>query len=94
MEADPRNLIDDPRFRTYHRELAKERQFNTFDVLRYSGYEIRHSNVLAWLLRPADTHGIGSRFLKWFVDHVIGRFPAADRVRLAETSFEAGNVEV
>ena len=94
MEADPRNLIDDPRFHAYHRDLVKPRQFNTFDVLRYSGYEIRHSNVLAWLLRPADTHGIGSRFLKWFVDHVIGRFAAADRVRLAETSFEAGNVEV
>ena len=94
MEADLRNLIDDARFRAYHRELVGPREFNTFDVLRYSDYEIRHSNVLAWLLRPADTHGIGSRFLKWFVDHVIGRFPAADRVRLAETSFEAGNVEV
>ena len=94
MEADLPNLIDDPRFRAYHRELAKPREFNTFDVLRYSGYEIRHSNVLAWLLRPADTHGIGSRFLKWFVDHVIGRFAAADRVRLPEASFEAGNVEV
>ena len=58
MEADLRNLIDDPRFRAYHRELVKPREFNTFDVLRYSGCEIRHSNVLAWLIRPADTHGI------------------------------------
>ena len=94
METDLRNLIDDSRFRAYHRELVEAREFNTFDVLRYSGYEIRHSNVLAWLLRPADTHGIGSRFLKWFVNHVIGRFEATDRERLTKTSFEAGNVEV
>ena len=93
MEADLRNLIDDPRFRAYHRELVEPREFNTFDVLRYSGYEIRHSNVLAWLLRPADTHGIGSRFLKWFVNHVNRRL-AADLERLPATSFEAANVDV
>ena len=93
MDADLRNLIDDSRFRAYYRELVEPREFNTFDVLRYSDYEIRHSNVVAWLLRPADTHGIGSRFLKWFVNHVKGRFEAADRP-LPETSFEAGNVEV
>ena len=67
MNSDLRGLIDDPRFLAYHRayrrELVKAGQFNTFDVLRYADYEIRHSNVLAWLLRPADTHGIGPRFL-------------------------------
>ncbi len=94
METDLRNLIADSQFQAYHRELVEPREFNTFDVLRYSGYEIRHSNVLAWLLRPADTHGIGPRFLKWFVNHVTSRFAAADRQRLPETSFEAGNVEV
>ena len=94
MEGDLRRLIDDSRFRAYHRELVEPREFNTFDVLRYSGYEIRHSNVLAWLLRPTDTHGIGSRFLKWFVNHVMRRFAAGDRVRLPETSFEAANVDI
>ncbi len=93
MKEDLRSLIDDPRFLSYHRELVEAREFNTFDVLRYSGYEIRHSNVLAWLLRPADTHGIGSQFLKWFVNHVNGRL-APDLERLPKTSFEAGNVEV
>ena len=93
MEADLRKLIDDPRFRTYHRKLVEPRTFNTFDVLRYSGYEIRHSNVVAWLLRPADTHGIGSRFLEWFVDHVNRRL-APELERLPETSFETANVEV
>ncbi|MDE0126438.1 MAG: PD-(D/E)XK nuclease family protein [Bryobacterales bacterium] len=94
MEDDLRNLIDAPRFRAYHRKFGGPRKFNTFDVLQYANYEIRHSNVLAWLLRPADTHGIGSRFLRWFVNHVNGQFPAADTKPLPETSFEAGNVEV
>ena len=94
MEGDPRNLIDDPWFRAYHREFVEPREFNTFDVLKYSDYEIRHSNVLAWLLRPADNHETGTRFLKWFVNHVTRRFAAVDMERLPETSFEAGNVEV
>ena len=37
--------------------------FNPFDVLRYSDYEIRHSNVLAWLFQPNETHGIGEAFI-------------------------------
>ena len=94
MNSDLRDLIDDDRFRAYHRELLKPREFNTFDVLQYADYEIRHSNVLAWLLRPDDTHGIGPRFLKWFVGHVNGRLPAGDRVRVVETSFEPTNIDV
>ena len=96
MEDDLRNLIDDSRFRAYHRDLVEPREFNTFDVLRYADYEIRHSNVLAWLLRPADTHGIGPQFLKWFVTHVNRRLAAGDmdEVVLPQTSFEAANVDV
>ncbi len=87
-------LIEDRRFRAYHRELVKPGEFNTFDVLRYADYEIRHSNVLAWLLRPAETHGIGSRFLKWFVNQVNGRLGAGALEPLSEASFEAANVDV
>ena len=64
MEEDLKRLLDDPRFRDYHERTRKREDFNTFDVLRYSDYEIRHSNVLAWLLQPGATHGIGDEFLK------------------------------
>ena len=93
MNSDLRGLIDDSRFRAYRRELVRRREFNTFDVLQYANYEIRHSNVLAWLLRPGGTHGIGPRFLKWFVGRVNDQLPARDRVR-PETGFEAANVDV
>lgn len=94
MEGDLRKLIDDRLFRNYHREFLKPREFNTFDVLRYADYEIRHSNVLAWLLRPADTHGLGGRFLEWFVNHVKERLAAADGGPQRATDFEAANVVV
>ncbi len=94
MERDVRGLIDDPQFRAYHRELLKPREFNTFDVLQYADYEIRHSNVLAWLLRPGHTHGIGARFLKWFVDQIDKRLPVANADRLPAIGFEASNVAV
>ena len=61
-------LVGDSGFLRYHAEYAKRREFNAFDVLRYAEYEIRHSNVLAWLLDPNETtHGIGRTFLEWFL---------------------------
>ena len=59
-------LIADPRFLRYHAETRKGNKFNPFDVLRYSDYEIRHSNVLAWLFQPDETHGVGDAFLRDF----------------------------
>ena len=94
MKGDLRKLIDDGRFREYHREFLKPREFNTFDVLRYADYEIRHSNVLAWLFRPADTHGIGERFLRWFVERVNRRLVAANEEPLPATDFGTANVVV
>ncbi len=92
MNGELRKLIDDPRFREYHRD-SLQREFNTFDVLRYADYEIRHSNVLAWLFQPAETHGINSRFLQWFVDHLNERLKEAKGVPL-KVNLEAANVRV
>ncbi len=75
MNARPgvEELVGDPGFLRYHAEYAKRRKFNAFDVLRYAEYEIRHSNVMAWLLDPRETHGIGRGFLEWFLGEV--KFP-------------------
>lgn len=42
-------------------------RFNPIEVMRMSNQEIRHSNILAWLLDPSETHGLGDRFLKSFL---------------------------
>jgi len=39
-------------------------EFNAFEVLRSSGHEIRHSNVLAWLLNPRGNHKLHTQFLE------------------------------
>lgn len=44
-------------------------RFNLFDVLKISGTEIRHSNVLAWLLDPNENHGLGMLSCGGFCKH-------------------------
>ena len=67
MDQDLKNLIESPEFEQYHKRLQEPRKFNPFDVLRYADYEIRHSNVLAWLLQPSESHGLHDKFLRAFV---------------------------
>lgn len=44
--------------------------FNPFRVLKLEHYEIRHSNFLAWLLNPQESHGLGDVFLKNFLEKI------------------------
>lgn len=46
-------------------------KFNLFDVLKISNAEIRHSNVLAWLLAPDENHGFGDRILAGLLQKVV-----------------------
>ena len=46
-------------------------KFNIFDVLKVSRAEIRHSNMLAWLLDPNENHGIGDLFLRLVLQKLI-----------------------
>lgn len=41
--------------------------FNPFSVLKLEGHEIRHSNVLAWLFDPDESHGLEKFFLEQFL---------------------------
>lgn len=66
MDKDLDDLVRSPEFQKYHK-AHQDPPFNPFDVLRYADYEIRHSNVLAWLLDPGKNHGVGSAFLREFV---------------------------
>lgn len=46
-------------------------QFNIFDVLGITHYEIRHSNTLAWFLEPQGHHGYSDKFFKRFLSRVL-----------------------
>lgn len=45
--------------------------FNPFNVLKIEKYEIRHSNVLAWLLNPSENHGLKDYFLKKIISQMV-----------------------
>jgi hypothetical protein len=54
--------------------LALEEQigrFNIFDALNIARIEIRHSNYLAWVLTPGESHGQGDMFLKSFLMDIL-----------------------
>jgi hypothetical protein len=50
---------------------AKLSIFNIFKVLRIEEAEIRHSNVMAWLLNPQGSHGLGQAFLRRFLSTLL-----------------------
>jgi len=66
---DPREALE--KFVLDNEELARLEeltgQFNLFEALGFVRQEIRHSNFLAWLMNPAQAHGLGDSFLKGFL---------------------------
>lgn len=67
------NNNDEPDFRELYKRLLHDENFdkleaelrkpNIFSILGIGRAEIRHSNFLAWLLDPNESHGLGNRFL-------------------------------
>lgn len=47
-------------------------ELNVFEVLGITNAEIRDSNVIAWLMRPAGCHGLGGRVLSALIRHAGG----------------------
>jgi hypothetical protein len=56
-------VLEDHEFQSLIRD-TKGSVFTVFDVLGTADYEIRHSNVLYWLLDPSGNHGQGCMFLE------------------------------
>jgi hypothetical protein len=50
---------------------ARLSTFNIFNVLRIENKEIRHSNALAWLIDPQESHGLGQIFLRRFLSTIL-----------------------
>ncbi|KXH86966.1 PD-(D/E)XK nuclease family protein [Sporosarcina sp. HYO08] len=63
------SLIEDSQDFTYlHNHFNR---FNPFKVLQVDNYEIRHSNVLAWLIDPKQNHDLGAYFIKKLIAKVF-----------------------
>lgn len=46
-------------------------KFNLFDVLKITRAEIRHSNMLSWLLDVNENHGLGDLFTKGIIQKLV-----------------------
>lgn len=53
-------------------------RFNIFRILRAAQHEIRHSNMLAWLFDPDESHGLGDLFLRRWLMRVVHDAGSAD----------------
>lgn len=53
--------------------LWRKTYFNLFTILGYQRLEDAHSNILAWLLNPEESHGLGDAFLRDFVRRVFDK---------------------
>jgi len=86
-------LMRDNQFLVLTKLLQKETQtFNLFEVLQYSDYEIRHSNVIGWLLHPNGSHGTGNSFLEAFCMKTFGDVAMSTENMAAFT--KANDIEV
>ncbi|MCL2638237.1 MAG: PD-(D/E)XK nuclease family protein [Oscillospiraceae bacterium] len=52
-------------------ESKIDNSVNIFDILNVVNREIRHSNMLAWLLNPNENHGLGDEFIKRLINYLI-----------------------
>ena len=57
-------------------------RINIFDILKISRMEIRHSNVLSWLLDPNESHGLGDSFLYAFLCKLSNSLEVNDALKI------------
>lgn len=86
-----RFLADNPELEELSAKMAT---FNLFRALKIEKKEIRHSNVLAWLLNPNESHGLGDTALRrLFSNILLGR--TLEGVSSAEVELmQFNNIEI
>ena len=62
------NLIKDPKLEELSFGLHSP---NIFSILNVTKAEIRHSNFLAWLMTPNESHNLNTIFIKWFLKEIF-----------------------
>jgi hypothetical protein len=70
MIIELKNIADLIHNRDFEKLNRKFNAFNPLKVLRVDSFEIRHSNVLSWLLDYKGNHGLGSVFLEKLIGKI------------------------
>ena len=50
-------------------------EFNVFSILQFGADEVRHTQILAWLLDARESHGQGDLFSELFSFHRVFNIP-------------------
>jgi len=84
-------LVRDPTLEKLELQLKEP---NIFYILKFEDAEIRHSNFLAWLLDPKQSHGLADLFLKRFLKDIFSlkRYDWIDEFEIDSLNLE--DVEV
>lgn len=75
-------------------ERRLKMQVNVFDILKISEMEIRHSNMLAWLLDANQNHGLGDFFISNFYTEITGEHENANFFKDFSIYREASNIDL
>jgi hypothetical protein len=65
-------VVDDPHFAQLESLIA---EFNIFQALGVVRAEVRHSHLLAFLLDPSQSHGLGESFLRRLLQRALSGVP-------------------
>jgi hypothetical protein len=85
-------LQRDSRFQELCRQVPRHTS-NLFRVLRVDGNENVWSNILAWLLNPRETHGLGDDFMRRFL-MIAARNSSASSAIAPLTGMDLSDMEV
>lgn len=66
-----RHLFELENDATFQQLNQQVNSFNTLKILKLENHEIRHSNILAWLLNPKENHSLHDYFLRKMIEHLI-----------------------
>ncbi|MDP9358857.1 MAG: PD-(D/E)XK nuclease family protein [Chloroflexota bacterium] len=74
---------------------ALQRQFNIFEALGVVRQEVRHSDFLAFLLDPSQSHGVGDAFVKRLLQRLLADADLKEPVSPLDISlWSLGDLEV
>ncbi|PFI26386.1 PD-(D/E)XK nuclease family protein [Bacillus cereus] len=59
---------------------SKFNRFNPFKILKVDKFEIRHSNMIAWLLDPTENHHLGSMFVNKILSKTFVKAENEERI--------------
>ncbi|MEZ5277084.1 MAG: PD-(D/E)XK nuclease family protein [Opitutaceae bacterium] len=66
--------------------------FNLFDTLGAANAELRHSHTLAWLLDPAQDHGLDDLFLQNWLIRIVHAADGVERPPLSPVEIDTWNL--